>query len=138
MDRFIVLFDLVGELARRRYQMAEQGFAGLGLNHTEARLLSLLHQKDGSATQDELSSMLFIDRSNAGRGLKRLETGGYVARSKDSADKRANLVQMTQKGRQAVAAISRIRKEMARSFFGNLTAQEAGLLADLLKKAQAG
>ena len=41
MNSFQTLFDMIGELARRRYQMAEGCFSALGLNHTEARLLAL-------------------------------------------------------------------------------------------------
>lgn len=135
MSNYSVLFDLIGALARRRYQTAERSFAALGLNHTQARLITLLEQQNGEATQDALSNMLFLDRSNAGRALKGLELGGYVARRKDEADGRTRFVKMTAKGRKAAAEIARLRKEMARSFFGELTEQQAGDIADHLHKA---
>ena len=135
MKNILVLFDLVGVLARRRYQAAERYFSTLGLNHTEARLLTLLHQEDGAATQDALSNMLFVDRSNAGRALKSLEREGYIERRKDDTDKRTNLVQMTAKGRTAVAEISKLRTEMVRGFFGDLTEEEAGEIVGLLRRA---
>jgi DNA-binding MarR family transcriptional regulator len=131
---FLALFDLIGELARRRHQAAERYFSVLGLNHTEARLLTLLRQEDGAAAQDALSNRLSVDRSNAVRALQRLEHDGYVLRRKDNADQRANLVQMTPKGRKAAVEISRLRKKMAQSFFGDLREKEAGAIADLLKK----
>ncbi|MCA9908666.1 MAG: MarR family transcriptional regulator [Anaerolineae bacterium] len=134
MDNFLTLFDLIGVLARRRYQVGERYFAALGLNHTEARLLRLLSQEGGEATQDALSNLLFVDRSNAGRALKRLEQEGYVARNKDDADKRTNLVQITNKGLEAVKEISELGKEMAHSFFGDLTEDEAGTIVDLMRK----
>ena len=77
------LFDLIGALGRRRYQVGEQAFSSLGLNHTEARLLTILDRESGEATQDALSSSLFVDRSNAGRALKGLEQRRYVSRHKD-------------------------------------------------------
>ena len=131
----LVLFDLVGVLARRRYQAAERYFSTLGLNHTEARLLTLLHKENGATTQDALSNMLFVDRSNAGRALKRLEHEGYVERRKDDTDKRTNLVHMTAKGRTAVAEISKLRTKMVEGFFGDLTEEEAGGIVVLLRKA---
>ncbi len=137
MNNFLTLFDLIGVLARRRYQTAEQHFSKLGLNHTEARLLTLLHQQNGTATQEALSNLMFVDRSNAGRALKSLEQGGYVERRKDEVDKRANLVQLTAKGRQAVTVIAKIKKTMAQSFFGDLEEDEAGQIVDLLKKVVA-
>jgi DNA-binding MarR family transcriptional regulator len=133
-DSFAALFDLIGVLARRRYQTAERYFSALGLNHTEGRLLRLLSQQHGAATQDALSSLLWVDRSNAGRALKGLEQRGYIIRRKDGADQRANLVRITAKGRKAVVEISKLRKKMAQSFFGDLQDNEASTILDLLGK----
>lgn len=135
MNSFQTLFDLIGVLARRRYQTADRCFAALGLNHTEARLLTLLRQKDGLATQEALSNLLTVDRSNAGRALKRLELAGHILRRKDDADRRTNFVQITAKGRKTVAEIAKLRKKMAQTFFGDLQQHEAGTIVDLLRKA---
>lgn len=135
MDDLMKLFDLIGELARRRYQLAEQHFGALGLNHTEARLLTLLDREDGEATQDALSNMLFIDRSNAGRGLKKLEEKGYIAKQENEGDKRTRIVRITAKGRQAVTKISKLRKKIVQNFFGDLKEEEAGVILELLQKS---
>lgn len=129
------LFDLVGVLARRRHQVGERSFAALGLNHTEARLLSLLAGRDGEAAQDELSSLLFIDRSNAGRALKGLEGRGFVERDKTAGDGRTNSVRMTPEGSAASARIAKLRREMARDFFGKLSEEEAGAIVARLSEA---
>ena len=134
MDNFLTLFDVIGELARRRYQAAERCFAALGLNHTEARLLTLLGQQGGTATQDALSDLMFVDRSNAGRALNHLEQAGHIERRKGDGDKRTKLVQITAKGQTAVGDIAKLRREMAQHFFGALTADEAGSVVDLLSK----
>jgi DNA-binding MarR family transcriptional regulator len=135
VKNFLTLFGLIGELARRRYYTAERCFSVLELNHTEARLLTLLGQEDGVAAQDALSNGLSVDRSNAGRALQRLEQDGYILRRKDGTDKRANLVRITPKGRKAVVEISRLGKKMAQSFFGDLKEDEAGVIVDLLRRA---
>ena len=137
MDGFQTLFDLIGVLARRRYQAAEQHFAALGLNHTEARLLTLLREAGGAASQDALSSELFVDRSNAGRALKRLEQDGSIVRRKDDADKRAYLVELTAKGRKASSEIVTLRKVIAQSFFGDLSEKDARAISDRLTTALA-
>ena len=129
------LFELIGVLARRRYQAAERSYAALGLNHTEARLLAMLDAEAGAATQDALSRRLFVDRSNAGRAFKRLEQAGYVGRRKDDADNRTNLVDITPKGREAAAEVNRLGGEMARTFFGDLTDADAAAVVALLRKA---
>ena len=134
MNNLNTLFDLIGGLARRRYQTAERYFSTLGLNHTEARLLNLLDRENGAATQDALSNMLFVDRSNAGRALKSLEHEGYIERNQSDTDKRTNLVQITARGREAVAEIAKLKEKMVQNFFGELTEAEAGQIIDLLRK----
>ena len=135
MNDLIKLFDLIGELARRRYQIADQQFATLGLNHTEARLLTLLEQAKGEATQDALSNMLFIDRSNTGRGLKKLEEKEYIAKKQNEGDKRTRIVQITNKGRQTVQKIARLRKKIVQNFFGDLQEEDARVILELLQKS---
>ena len=134
MNNLITLFDLIGVLARRRFQTAERYFSTLGLNHTEARLLNLLDRENGAATQDALSNMLFVDRSNAGRALKSLEHEGYIERNQSDTDKRTNLVQITARGREAVAEIAKLKEKMVQNFFGELSEAEAGQIIDLLRK----
>ena len=135
MKNFERLFDAIGAMARRRHTRADSALIALGLNHTEARLLTLLQQEGGSASQDVLSSRIFVDRTHAGRALKHLQQEGFVARRTSEADRRANVVQLTPKGRKAAGLLVRQRKTMAHGFFGDLTAEEAGVAADLIEKA---
>lgn len=132
---FLVLFDLIGQLARKRFQTAEQHLVRLGFNHTQARLLSLLSHHDGVATQETLSSSMFVDRSNAGRALKQLEQRGYLTRKPDPHDHRTKSVQLTGKGRKAVLEIAREKKAIAEQMFAGLREEEAYFIATLLKNA---
>lgn len=129
------LFELIGTLARRRFQAAERAFGPLGLNHTEARLLTILDRESGEATQDLLSGSLSVDRSNAGRALKRLEQREYITRHKDEADSRTNRVQLTPAGAEVVAEVSGLRRELAQAFFSELSEAEASTIVELLGKA---
>ncbi|TNE67209.1 MAG: MarR family transcriptional regulator [Alphaproteobacteria bacterium] len=131
LDSFLLLFDQIGALARRRYQLAERHFATLGLNHSEARLLSLLAAAGGTAGQDNLSNQLNIDRTNAGRALKSLEARGLVDRQQDLADKRSKNVRMTENGQKLAREIAAMKVSMVREFMGNLdepTARQASAL----------
>lgn len=136
MNGYLALFDRLGQLGRQRYRLAEDYFARIGLNHTEARLLTLLTQAGGRATQDVLASQLYIDRSNVGRALKALEVRDYVARQKDEADKRANFVQITAKGSAAAREIANLKGEMAAAFFTGLDEKDATKIADLLAQVR--
>lgn len=129
------LFELIGELSRRRYQLGERAFAKVGLNHTEARILSLLVGMAESPTQDALSSRLTVDRSNAGRAIKGLEQRGLVAREKDTSDGRTSRVQLTDDGLKMAQGIDRMRTDMARALFPQLGDEEADVLIGLLVSA---
>ncbi|WP_308911165.1 MarR family winged helix-turn-helix transcriptional regulator [Pseudokordiimonas caeni] len=136
MNGYLALFDRLGQLGRQRYRFAEDYFARLGLNHTEARLLTLLTQAGGRATQDALASQLYIDRSNVGRALKALEARACVERQKDAKDKRANFVQITAKGSTLASEIASLKGEMAATFFNGLEESEAAMIAGLLSRLE--
>lgn len=138
MSHFVALFDLIGDLARKRHQLGEQSFATLGLNHTEARLLMLLHHEGGAVGQDVLSTRLIVDRTNVGRAIQSLEQGGFLLRQKSGTDRRANHVQITPKGRKAVIRIALLRRQIAETFFGDLQEADAAAIVQLLRKALPG
>lgn len=127
------LAELIGRVARRWHQLGEKSFAALRINHTEARLLTLLEQHGGGATQDSLSNQLNVDRSNAGRALSRLEDSGMVIRRKDEADARTKLVDITDAGRAAVNEIAQVRIEMAESLLGTLSKVDTRKASELLR-----
>lgn len=135
MDSFSELFEVIGVLARRRYQSAERNFAALGLNHSEARILMLLEQEAGTATQDTLANLLFIDRSNVGRAMKGLEQQGYIIRCKNDNDKRANLVHLTPEGSATLVEIRETKQKIIDGFFKDMTAEEARQATRLMKKS---
>jgi DNA-binding MarR family transcriptional regulator len=135
MSPLFRLFDMVGKLARRRHRLAEAAFRPLGLTHTEARLLTLLAEEGGSASQESLSRKVTIDRTNVGRSLQGLEQNGLIARSQSESDKRARLVVLSAKGKEAAEEIGLIRNEMAATFFGRLTDEEAERILEILERA---
>lgn len=128
------LAELIGRAARRWHHLAERSFAAMRLNHTEARLLSMLDQHGGSTTQDTLSNQLNVDRSNAGRALSRLESSGMVVRSKDEVDARTKIVDITDAGKAAVEEIAQVRAEMAEDLLGKLSKSESRAIADQLRR----
>lgn len=132
------LFDLIGDVSRHRYRLAESYFAAMGLNHTEARLITLLTQAGGMSAQDVLSNQLLIDRSNAGRALQKLEKQGYIQRQPSQNDKRTNQVSLTTKGQATAKEIERIAKQMATAFFAPLNQDDARHLLSVLEKLMAG
>ncbi|KUO77708.1 MAG: hypothetical protein APF77_13280 [Clostridia bacterium BRH_c25] len=68
------------------------------ITSAEYAFLMYLYRKD-MATQDELSSYLYIDKSATARAIKSLEEKGYIIREKDHTDKRFNRVYLSDKAK---------------------------------------
>ncbi|MDR6224359.1 MarR family winged helix-turn-helix transcriptional regulator [Desmospora profundinema] len=67
------------------------------INSSEYIFLVNLYEKDG-ISQEQLSANLFINKAATARAISRLETLGYVQRTRDPLDGRAYLVTLTTKG----------------------------------------
>ena len=67
-------------------------------------MLSALDGSQGGVRISTLAEMLMIDLSAASRQVSTLQAGGLIARIRDDADHRAQLVRLTAAGRSALAA----------------------------------
>lgn len=90
------------------------GSAFLSLQHTSALCMQLLLSKYnlypgqpqvlfalkelGAPTQNELASHLCIGKASAGVSIRRLESGGFIKRTRDKKDTRCIRLTLTQKG----------------------------------------
>lgn len=70
----------------------------LGLTYTQYIVFLVLWEGDGIPV-GELGRRLFLDNGTLTPLLKKLETAGYVTRSRDSADERVVTVSLTDAGR---------------------------------------
>jgi MarR family transcriptional regulator, organic hydroperoxide resistance regulator len=70
----------------------------LNLTYPQFIAMVLLWQQDGQSV-GELGQKLFLQSNTLTPMLKRLETLGYVARSRDSADERQVRIRLTEAGR---------------------------------------
>ena len=129
MSSHEALFDVIGELARKRHRTAEERFAEVGLTHSEARILTVLDQLGGVASQDQVAERIHLDRTNTGRALVKLEATGHVAKVRDEKDRRANNLALTPPGRNLVADLNRLRREIAASFLGGAGGDAAAKMA---------
>jgi DNA-binding MarR family transcriptional regulator len=70
----------------------------LGLTYPQFIAMILLWERDGQ-TVGELGQQLFLQSNTLTPMLKRLETLGYIKRSRDSADERQVRINLTEAGR---------------------------------------
>ncbi len=86
-----------------------------GLTVEQTGLLIELYEKDG-ISQKSLSEQALKDQANTTRMLKRLIDKGLIERRNSPADKRLNLVYLTDKGRKLVETIEPRMKETEQDF----------------------
>lgn len=106
------------------------------ITSAEYSFLLYLYRKDG-ATQDELSSYLYIDKAATTRAIKSLEEKGYIKKSKDISDKRYNRIQLTDKANNCKAEIRRRVANWSRFLTEDLDQDTENILISALEKMAA-
>lgn len=116
-------------------QLMERSLAGRGLNHTQARVLTLLSRHPG-ATILQLSAPVGVEPANITRTVQALERLGMVERRPHPTDGRASLLHLTPAGTRLAQDLAvDIEGISARLFRGVAPEQLAVLervLADLM------
>lgn len=111
-----------------------------GLTDVQVNVLMLLkHQADEGEglSQSQLSSMMLVNRANVTGLVDRLEQAKLVMRTTDPADRRSNLVRLTQRGRRLLEKVEpAYGREVAR-IMEVLTAAEQRRLIGLLERVRA-
>ena len=87
---------LLHDVARLRSTSFDQMMKPLGITRAQWVVLGFLYRDDG-LTQAELAKRLDLGRVSLGGIIDRLEAAGWVRRSQDENDRRANRVWLTDK-----------------------------------------
>jgi DNA-binding MarR family transcriptional regulator len=119
------------ELHHRLHRLVDQTMLSSGLSLARAKVLMRLGEC-GPVNQATLAGLLgFVPRSVT-EIVDALERDGMVTRSRDEADRRAWIVELTPAGQDANAAAQVTRRKAMDEVFGSLTARERATLAALL------
>ena len=89
---------LISILHRQAQVYINHALKDYNITSAEHPILLYLWKHNG-ASQDEISSFLYIDKAATARGIKSLEEKGYVTKSKDNLDKRIYLFHPGRYGR---------------------------------------
>ena len=120
----------------RRSAMA--GLAPLDLTPAQSRALRTIYKAEQPIRMGELAATLGVVPRSATGLVDALQESGLVERSVDPANRRAVLVTLTEQGRARQRAMSQARAAAGDGLFGELTAGERRMLADLLGRVQSG
>ncbi|MBV8663793.1 MAG: MarR family transcriptional regulator [Hyphomicrobiales bacterium] len=120
-----------GRIWRR---VVDQHMRPFGL--TEATWLPLLHLARAVAPmrQKDLAASLSLDGSSVVRLLDALETGGMVERREDGGDRRAKAIVMTELGRETVAKVQSVARQVREEALAGVTDDELATASDVLDR----
>jgi len=124
---------LLDHLARVGRRTAEASTPG-GLRPRHLRALGILSEQ-GPQSQQGLGEVLSLDPSNVVGLLNELEERGLITRRRDPSDRRRNIVELSTKGEDALAAAYVRLRLVEDSLLAALSAEERVTLYDLLVRA---
>jgi DNA-binding MarR family transcriptional regulator len=124
---------LLSRANARAQAIRVQAFATAGSSGYISRLLASLAD-EGAASQAELGRRTGIDPSDVVAALNELSERGMVTRTRDPADGRRNIVDLTRKGRAELHRLDAVVADVQDRFLAPLTANERRQFLQLIAK----
>lgn len=126
---------LLTRLAKQVYRRSSEELLGMHLRH----LMTLSYLRDHDcAPQQELAEAFCMDANNVVLLLNELEELRYVARIRDSSDRRRHLVELTAAGARALTRAERAQEQIEDEVLHGLDSDERATLWRLLTRALQG
>lgn len=122
---------LLGQASALAGQLVSDRLADTGAHRYHFTVLTTL-KAFGPSSQAELSRRSWIDRSDMVATLNTLEADGYVERTVDPADKRRNIISMTDAGRLRLVELAGIVANAQDEFLQPLSAAERWAFSQVL------
>jgi MarR family transcriptional regulator, transcriptional regulator for hemolysin len=126
---------LLKDTSRLYMQRFEQRAGALGLTLPQCRALVYLANQEG-ISQVQLAELTDLEPMTLVRALDCLESGGWVERRNDPADRRARRLYLKPKGRPLVEDIWHLVDLTRREAFAGIPRKHADLMIELLEKIQ--
>lgn len=127
----VELFMQTDKLHRK---VVEKHISGLGIHRSQHVMLMTLARFDRAVSQKELAAKLQISTAAAAVSLRKLESGGYIARISSKEDLRYNEVTITKKGLDIVNRSEEIFKSIDKIMTDRIDDEElSGFIATVTK-----
>jgi DNA-binding MarR family transcriptional regulator len=128
---------LLARVGRTQSVRFAERMRALNLRPKHFAVLNAVALSDG-ASQQELGGRMGLDPSGLVGAIDELEGMGLVARRRDPADRRRNVVVLTADGTATLRRARRLVGDSARELLKPLTDDEVATLVALLAKVEAG
>lgn len=127
----------IGHLRRDFINFCSRRLGELGVTYGQLFVLLQVGRRD-ECTPKEVSQALRLDAGQLNRTLARLAEGGFLTQRKSEADRRVTLLQLTDRGREVIAASRALFREWDEQTLAPLAPDERERLLEQLKRAVAG
>jgi DNA-binding MarR family transcriptional regulator len=124
---------LLGRASQRAHALARERLAAAGIGKWHYGVLATLTEH-GRQSQADIGRRLHLDRSDVVAVLNDLQADGYVTRETDPADRRRNIVTISDAGRTALAGFDRLIAEADDLLLAEVPAAERVHLVALLER----
>jgi DNA-binding MarR family transcriptional regulator len=118
-------------LSRVVYRAATEEILGMKMK----AYVTLSQLRRGPIAQQQLCVAMHLDPNNCVLLLNELEAPGYIRRTRDPADRRRHIVEITEDGREALARGDEALNGVEDQVLGALNEEERETLRDLLSRA---
>ena len=129
---------LIHDVSRLRRTFVEKVLKPVGITPSQwwvlTNLADLSEKGREQLMQTELARTMDIGKVALGGLLDRLETGGYIVRRADPADRRAKRIEMTPKGRGMIEGMRHQAAVLNRKMLVDLTDDEVHVCEQMLSK----
>ena len=118
-DKVLIGIVRAGELFKREHDAV---FRNYGLTFPQYNVLRVLDtSENGQNTSSNVSKIMLVSGANITGIAKRLEKNGFLIRKGDPRDERVTILEITQKGRQALKNIEQERDENLRNILADFS-----------------
>lgn len=124
------LINFLGRQAKKYFELES---SKLGLATSNIFILKHVYMNEGKS-QNQITSMIKVDKALVARGVKSLEDSGFVLKKKNEKDKRIFELYLTDKGKEIIPEITKIFNNWSIILMKDFLEDEKDLLKDLLLK----
>lgn len=117
---------LVHDVSRLRKTLFDQEMEHLGITRAQWWALAQLSREGGpeGMLQIELARKVDVGKGAIGGLVSRLEAGGFVVRTVDKSDRRAQRVRMTRQGRKVLEQMTSVGRTLNAGIFAGIAAKD--------------
>ena len=135
VDQLRQTIDLLIHSMRLHHRIVEKRIDGLGVHHSQHRLLMKLSRMGQGASQKDIASALDVSPACVARMLKPLNAAGLVKKA-DGADGRSNAISISADGKRLVQDSLAVFRGIDAQMFEGVSGEELAALSGVLRRVQ--